>query len=41
MAIVASILVEQTDRGDEMFLAMAERPADMALDLESESLLPD
>lgn len=39
MAINASIHVEQTERGDEMFAVMAERPAQMALDLESLSLL--
>lgn len=39
MAIVASALVRQTDRGDEMFLAMAERPADQVRDLDAESLL--
>jgi hypothetical protein len=40
MAVVASMLVEQTDRGDEMFLAMASRHALHALDLDSEALLP-
>jgi len=39
MAVVASMLVEQTERGDEMFLAMARRHATHALDLEAESLL--
>ncbi len=39
MAINASIHVEQTERGDEMFAVMAERPAQMALDLDSLSLL--
>ncbi len=39
MAINASLHVEQTDRGDRMFAAMAERPAQMALDLDSLSLL--
>lgn len=39
MAINASLHVEQTDRGDQMFAAMAERPAQMALDLDSLSLL--
>lgn len=39
MAVVASMLVEQTERGDEMFLAMASRHAHHALDLESEALL--
>lgn len=40
MAIAASILVQQTDRGDDMFMAMAERPADMIDDLDAETLLP-
>lgn len=40
MAIVASALVKQTDRGDEMFLVMAERPAVQAHDLDAEALLP-
>lgn len=39
MAINASLHVEQTDRGDRMFAVMAERPAQMALDLDSLSLL--
>ncbi|HEY9091280.1 phosphotransferase [Parasphingorhabdus sp.] len=39
MAINASIHVEQTERGDEMFALMAERPAQMALDLDSLALL--
>ena len=39
MAINASLHVEQTDRGDRMFAAMAERPAQMAIDLDSLSLL--
>tara|TARA_R110000850_G_scaffold7676_5_gene27987 strand:- start:505 stop:1545 length:1041 start_codon:yes stop_codon:yes gene_type:complete len=39
MAINASLHVEQTERGDRMFAAMAERPARMALDLDSLSLL--
>lgn len=41
MAIVASALVAQTDRGDDMFMAMAERPADMIADLDAESLLSE
>ena len=40
MAIAASALVVQTDRGDDMFLAMAERSATMALELDTESLVP-
>lgn len=39
MAINASLHVEQTDRGDAMFAAMAERPAQMAMDLDSLSLI--
>lgn len=40
MAIIASVLVRQTDRGDDMFVAMAERSATMAADLAAASLLP-
>ena len=39
MAIVASFLVQRTDRGDEMFITMAVRHARQALDLDSESLI--
>ena len=39
MAIVASFLVQRTDRGDEMFITMAERHARQALDLDAESLI--
>ena len=39
MAIVASMLVGRTDRGDDMFLAMAERAGFHALDLDTEQLL--
>lgn len=39
MAINASLHVEQTERGDKMFAAMAERPAQMAMDLDSLSLI--
>ena len=39
MAIVASTLVRRTDRGDEMFIAMADRHAVQALDLDSLALL--
>ena len=39
MAINASLHVEQTERGDRMFAAMAERPAQMAIDLDSLSLV--
>ena len=39
MAVVASMIVVQTARGDDMFMAMAGRHAQQILDLESESLL--
>jgi hypothetical protein len=39
MAIVASMLVGRTDRGDDMFVAMADRAGLHALDLDSEALL--
>ncbi|MBI2708163.1 MAG: phosphotransferase [Actinobacteria bacterium] len=39
MAVFASMVVQRTPRGDEMFVAMAERAGLHALDLESESLL--
>jgi hypothetical protein len=39
MAVVASMIVERTDRGDEMFLAMAERHARHVLDLDAVALL--
>lgn len=39
MAIIASTNVERTERGDEMFAVMAERPARQALQLDSLSLL--
>ncbi|MFM8956988.1 MAG: phosphotransferase family protein [Actinomycetota bacterium] len=35
MAVIASMIVKQTDRGDEMFLAMANRHAQHAVDLDS------
>jgi len=35
MAVVASMIVKQTERGDEMFLAMANRHAQHAVDLDS------
>lgn len=40
MAVMASVGVVRTERGDDMFMAMAERGAHHALDLESESLIP-
>lgn len=39
MAIIASTNVERTERGDEMFAVMTERPARQALHLDSLSLL--
>jgi hypothetical protein len=39
MAVGAAIMVERTERGDSMFLVMAERAAVHALDMESSSLL--
>lgn len=39
MAIAASMLVERTQRGDEMFMAMAHRHARHALDLGADRLL--
>jgi hypothetical protein len=39
MAVAASMLVEQTDRGDEMFMAMANRHGRHALDLAAEALI--
>jgi len=39
MAVFASMMVGRTDRGDAMFMAMANRSAQMAIDLELFSLL--
>ncbi len=39
VAVGASMLVEQTERGDEMFMAMAHRHARHALDLDAPALL--
>ena len=39
MAIAASMLVEETERGDEMFITMAERHGQHALDLDAIALL--
>ena len=39
MAIIASMLVKRTDRGDDMFVAMAERGGRHALDLEALTLV--
>ena len=41
MAIVASMLVERTPRGDEMFMVSLARAAQQALDLDALSLLPE
>jgi hypothetical protein len=39
MAVIASMIVGQTERGDDMFMAMAHRSAAMAMDLDALSLL--
>jgi hypothetical protein len=39
MAIIASMIVGRTERGDRMFIAMADRSAQMAVDLDAASLL--
>jgi hypothetical protein len=39
MAVAASMLVEQTDRGDDMFVTMAQRHGRHAIDLEAERLV--
>lgn len=39
MAVGASMMVERTDRGDEMFLAMASRHSSHVKDLEAEELI--
>jgi len=39
MTVVASMIVEQTERGDDMFMAMASRHAAHVRDLEAETLL--
>jgi hypothetical protein len=41
MAVGASMMVERTERGDEMFLAMARRHAAQIIDLASHELLAD
>ncbi len=41
MAIVSSMLVEQTDRGDEMFMVMLRRHCQHVLDTDALSTLPD
>ena len=39
VTVIASVMVQQTERGDEMFIAMARRHARHALDLGAEELL--
>ena len=39
MAMISSMIVGQTDRGDEMFMAMANRSGRMAIDLDTLSML--
>lgn len=39
VAVIASMIVQETERGNEMFLAMASRHAQHALDLEAEEFL--
>ena len=39
MAVMASMLVERTERGDEMFITMARRHGQQILDLDAEDLL--
>jgi aminoglycoside phosphotransferase (APT) family kinase protein len=41
MAVFASMIVGRTDRGDEMFMAMANRSAQMGADLDAPSLIRD
>lgn len=41
MAVLASMVVARTDRGDDMFMAMAGRHGRQVLDLDSEALLQD
>jgi len=39
MAVIASMIVGQTDRGDDMFMVMAKRSAQMAIDLDTLALI--
>jgi hypothetical protein len=39
MAVFAAMMVERTDRGDEMFLTMLERHGAQVADLESVDLI--
>ena len=41
MAIAASMVVERTERGDDMFMAWLERNAQQVLDLDALALLPE
>jgi hypothetical protein len=41
MVLVAAMVVQRTERGDEMFMAMLARHCQQALDLESEALLAE
>lgn len=41
MTVAASVLVERTERGDDMFMTWLERNAQQVLDLDALSLLPD
>ncbi|ULE32246.1 ecdysteroid 22-kinase family protein [Mycobacterium sp. IDR2000157661] len=41
MAIVSSMLVERTDRGDEMFMTMLQRHCQHVLDVDALSVLPE
>jgi hypothetical protein len=41
MSIIAPMLVERTERGDQMFMTMLARHSQHALDLAAEELLPD
>ena len=39
MAVVASMIVSQTERGDDMFMAMATRHLRHAIDLDAMAML--
>lgn len=41
MAIISSMLVERTDRGDEMFMTMLQRHCEHVLDVDALSVLPE
>ena len=41
MAVISSMLVERTDRGDEMFLTMLERHSSHVLDTGALDILPE